>query len=174
MNIRAAMLAPNLFGNQFAGESWAAWRTLLAGFYGLPLDSTERKTWKLLTGRATAPTEPHDAPWLVVGRSRRRRLSAALLAVYGAAFKDYTDKLAPGEKATVMVLAADRRQARSVFRYIGGLLDGNPMLSRLIVKRDAESIELSNRTVIVVQYASCRGVRGYIVADASCDEVDRK
>lgn len=171
MNIRDAMLDPNLFGNQFAGESWAAWRTLLAGFYGLPLDSTERKTWKLLTGRSTAPKEPHDELWLVVGRRGGKSLSAALLAVYEAAFKDYTDKLAPGEKATVMVLAADRRQARSVFRYIGGLLDGNPMLSRLIVKRDAESIELSNRTVIEVHTASFRSVRGYTIAAAICDEI---
>ena len=30
-----------------------------------------------------------------------------------------------------MVLAADRRQARVVFRYIAGLLDGIPMLAAL-------------------------------------------
>ena len=33
-----AMVDPDLFGNQFGGESWAAWRALLAGFYGLPME----------------------------------------------------------------------------------------------------------------------------------------
>lgn len=33
------MTDPALFGKQFGGDSFAAWRTLLAGFYGLPMDA---------------------------------------------------------------------------------------------------------------------------------------
>lgn len=171
MNIRDVMQDPNLFGNQFSAGSWAAWRTLLAGFYGLPLEADERKVWQLITGRATAPKSAHDELWLVVGRRGGKSLAAALLAVYEAAFNDHTESLAPGERATVMVLAADRSQARSVFRYISGLLNENPMLRALIVREDKEQIELVNRTVIEVHTASFRSVRGYTIAAAICDEI---
>ena len=38
MNIVDAMTDPNLFGDIFGDDSHAAWRALLGGFYGLPLD----------------------------------------------------------------------------------------------------------------------------------------
>lgn len=50
-DIRAAMLDPNLFGASFGGESFAAWRALLAGFYGLSLTDDEAATFLALTGR---------------------------------------------------------------------------------------------------------------------------
>jgi hypothetical protein len=36
--------------------------------------------------------------------------------------------------ATVMIIAADRRQARAVMRYISGFLDGIPMLAAMVVR----------------------------------------
>ncbi|WFM71821.1 hypothetical protein [Halomonas sp. CKK8] len=171
MNIRQAMRDTNLFGQLFAGESWLAWRALLAGFYGLPLDAGEVEHWKTLTEREKAPTSAADELWLVVGRRGGKSQIAALLAVFEAAFHDYRDRLAPGEVATVMVLAADRKQARAVFRYVGGLLHSNAMLERLIVREDREAIELSNRTMIEVHTASFRAVRGYTVACCIADEI---
>lgn len=171
VTIRDAMTDPALFGNQFSGESFAAWRALLAGFYGLPLDGAELAHWQELTGRQEAPNAPHDEMYMVVGRRGGKTQNAAQLAVYEAAFNDYTDRLSPGEVATVMVLAADRKQARSAFRYISGLLHSNPMTERMIVREDKETIELSNRTAIEVHTASFRAVRGYTVACCIADEV---
>ena len=37
VTIRDAMTDPALFGGVFGGDSFAAWRALLAGFHGLPL-----------------------------------------------------------------------------------------------------------------------------------------
>ena len=54
----------------------------------------------------------------------RRRI--ALGAVFLAVFRDYSLVLAPGERGTVMCLAADRRQARTVLRYIRGFFDSVP------------------------------------------------
>src|SRR5690606_807251 len=71
----------------------------------------------------------------------------------------------------VMVIAADRKQARAVMRYVKGLLLENPMLSRLVVRESPESIELSNRCIIEIMTASHRGTRGYSVAAAILDEV---
>ncbi|WP_204353772.1 hypothetical protein [Salinisphaera orenii] len=165
------MADANLFGEQFGGDSWAAWRALLAGFYGLPLDKTEADTFKTLTGRQSAPQSAHDELWLAVGRRGGKSQCAALLAVYEAAFRDYRAQLAPGEVATVMVLAADRKQARSVMRYISGLVESNPMLRQMVAREDRESIELTNRTAIEVHTASFRTVRGYTLACCIADEV---
>jgi len=107
-----------------------------------PLSDAERPDFLSLTGCQSVPASAFDELWLVVGRRGGKSQSAALLAVYEAAFNDYTDRLSPGEVATVMVLAADRKQARSAFRYISGLLHSNPMLERMIVREDKEAIEL--------------------------------
>ncbi|MCU7807330.1 MAG: hypothetical protein KZQ73_05605 [Candidatus Thiodiazotropha sp. (ex Semelilucina semeliformis)] len=165
------MTDPALFGEMFAGESWSAWRALLYGFYGLPLSDTETERFKSITGRETLPQGLFEELWLVVGRRGGKSQTAALLAIYLAAFQDYKDRLSPGEIATVMVLAADRKQARSVFRYISGLIQANHMLRALVVREDRETIELSNRTVIEISTASFRSVRGYTLAAVICDEI---
>jgi len=169
--IRDAMTDPALFGGQFGGESWLGWRALLAGFYGLALDDAEAERFKRLTGRESVPQSAHDELWLVVGRRGGKSQCAALLAVYEAAFKSHADKLAPGEVATVAVLAADRKQARAVFRYVAGLLRSNPMTERMIAREDREAIELTNRAVIEITTASYRSARGYTFAAVIADEI---
>jgi hypothetical protein len=171
VTIRDLMTDPALFGEQFGGDSFKAWRTLLAGFYGLELAEDELPHWHELTGRQSAPEAAHDELWLAIGRRGGKSQAAALLAVFHACFMDYTDRLSPGEVATVLCLAADRKQARSVFRYITGLMNANPMLQRLIVRETTESIELSNRAVIEVGTASFRATRGYTFAAVIADEI---
>lgn len=168
--IRELMTDTQLFGGQFAGASWAAWRALLSGFYGLPMDRAESLLWCSLTGREE-PAQHAEELWLAIGRRGGKSQAAALLAVYEAAFRDHAPKLAPGEVATVLVLAADRKQARSVFRYIRGLMHHNPMLATMIAREDSESIELDNRAVIEVGTASFRSVRGYSIAAVIADEI---
>lgn len=170
VTIRETMTDAALFGDTFGGDSWTAWRALLAGFYGLPLDDDEGEHWHALTGRTEA-AQTHDELWLVVGRRGGKSQCAALLAVYEAAFRDHTDKLAPGEVATVAVLAADRKQARTIMRYISGLIESNPMLRRMVMREDREAIELSNRAVIEITTASYRATRGYSFACVICDEI---
>ena len=104
--------------------------------------------------------------WRVIGRRGGKSQIAALIAVYLAAFRDYSEVLAAGERGTLMVIAADRRQARTVLRYINGLLDSVPMLAKMVRKRTAESIELSNRISIEVHTANFRAVRGYTLIGA--------
>jgi len=167
MNIIEAMTDQKLFGSQFSGDTWSNWRALIAGFYGLDCDAS---TFQKLTNR-----EPLQSPanefYLVVGRRGGKSNISALMAVYEACFNDYTDKLAPGEIATVMVIAADRKQARSVMRYIRGLLEANPMLERMIVRDGQDVIELSNRCAIEIMTASHKSIRGYTVVAAICDEI---
>ncbi|MGQ7242943.1 hypothetical protein ACUN9V_05700 [Salinicola sp. V024] len=171
ITIRDAMTDPALFGNQFGGASFDAWRALLAGFYGLSLNDDELTHWSELTGRTEAPKAAHDELWIAAGRRGGKSQATALLAIYESVFQDYSGKLSPGEVAHVIVVAPDRGQAKSIMRYVSGMLHGNPMMESLIVREDRESIELSNRTTIEIGTASFRTTRGKTAACVIIDEI---
>ncbi len=169
VTIRDLMTDPALFGGQFGGDSFAAWRALLAGFYGLPLDDSDLETFLSLTGRDKAP-QAFSELWEVIGRRGGKTQIAALLSTYHAPFMDYRDKLSPGEVATVLLLAADRSQARSAMRYVRGLCE-HPMIQPMIRRETETSIEFTNRTAIEIATASFRSVRGYTLACVIADEI---
>lgn len=171
VTIRDAMTDPALFGDQFGGDSFAAWRALLAAFYGLELSDDERAILLGLTGRESLPESAFAELWLAIGRRGGKSQIAALIAVYEALFRDHRAKLSPGEVATVMAIAADRKQARSVMRYTSGLVNGNAMLRRAVIRESSEAIEFDNRAVIEVHTASHRAVRGYTLSAAILDEI---
>jgi hypothetical protein len=171
VTIRDLMTDPALFGDQFGGDSFAAWRALLAAFYGLELSDDERETVMALTGRAEVPSDAFAELWLAIGRRGGKSQVAALIAVYEALFKDHRAKLSPGEVATVMAIAADRKQARSVMRYVSGLVASNAMLARSKISETTEAIEFDNRAVIEVHTASFRSVRGYTLGAVIADEI---
>jgi hypothetical protein len=163
---------PQLFAPAFhPTASWGAWRSALRALFALPPSSEDLTRYRTHTGRETWPSSPAREAWLVVGRRGGKSRIAAVVAVFLACFRDYSRVLARGERGHVMVLAADRRQARVVFRYIAGLLDGVPMLAQMIERRRTEAIDLGNRITIEVHTASFRAVRGYTVCAAILDEV---
>ena len=94
----------------------------------------------------------------------------ALTAVYLAAFHDYRRYLAPGERASVLVIACNRQQSRVIMRFIKGLLTV-PMLARLVERETADSFDLDNSTTIEIHTASFRSTRGYSIVAALCDEI---
>ena len=65
----------------------------------------------------------------------------------------------------------NRAQARSIKRYISGLLRETPMLAPVIEEETAESIRLRNRICIEIHTASYRSTRGYTIVAALLDEV---
>jgi hypothetical protein len=172
MTILDAMTDPALFGRWFQGASWDAWRTFLCALFGLPFPTTtDVEIFGRHTGRTAAPPSPAREGWVIVGRRGGKSRIAALVAVYLAAFRTYSGVLAPGEVGTLAIIAADRRQARVVMRYIVAFLEGVPMLKALIVSRTKETIELGNRVVIEVHSASFRAVRGYTLIGVIADEI---
>ena len=98
----------------------------MAAVYALLMTAEEHAIYAKHTGRETPPTSPAREVWCIAGRRAGESRIAALLAVFVAAFRDSRDALAPGEKATVAVIAADRQQARVVFRYIVGMIETVP------------------------------------------------
>ncbi len=171
LTILDAMADPSLFDPWFQGQSWAAWKAFLAALFGLPINKAALEIYRQHTRCTSVPGLPAREAWLVVGRRGGKSLIAALVSVFLACFRDYRKILAPGERGTVMVIAADRRQARVVFRYIAGFLDTVPMLTRMVESRTKETINLTNRVTIEVHTANFRAVRGYTVVAAICDEI---
>jgi hypothetical protein len=126
MNILDALDDPKVFGGFFRAGTWDAWRVFMAALFGLPMTDDQLATYRRFTGRTTPPTAPLHEAWLVCGRRGGKSFVLATIAVYLAAFKDWRQYLAPGEVGVIMIIAADRRQARVIMRYCTGLLKGVP------------------------------------------------
>jgi Terminase large subunit, T4likevirus-type, N-terminal len=169
-SILDAISDQRLFGQGFRDLStWRAWLVFLAGLFALPMSEAEAGVWRECTGRSAPPQKPFTESWLICGRRSGKSFVMALIAVFLACFRDYRPFLAVGEKATVMVIAADKKQARVVIRFIRGLLSA-PVLAKRVVNDVADAIELQGDVVLEVITAS-HAVRGYSVAAALVDEL---
>ena len=117
------------------------------------------------------PSTAFSEAALIVGRRGGKSRTLATIAVYLACIRDYAPYLAPGEKATIAVIAADRDQARAIFHFVSGLLKAVPLLRKMVVSANRQRIELSNRVAIEIGTASFRTTRGYTFAAVLADEV---
>jgi hypothetical protein len=160
-----------VFAGALQRGDWANWFVFLAALFGLTLPEGGDPVFQQCTGRTTPSTEPFSEAWLICGRRAGKSFILALIAVFLACFKDWRPALAIGERATVMILAADRKQARVIMRYVNGLLHSVPMFAQLIDSQTKEAIELRNRVTIEIHTASYTKVRGYTVVAALCDEI---
>ena len=171
MNIIEALDDPTLFARHFRGGSWGPWRAFLTALFGLPMDDAALALYRAHTGRSEPPEGISKEAALIIGRRGGKSRVLALIATFLATFRDYEPYLAPGEVATVAVLAADRKQARSIFRFTVGLLKAVDMLADMIEDETADTITLNNRVVIEIATASFRVTRGYSFAAILADEI---
>jgi hypothetical protein len=162
---------PELFQPWFRRpESWVAWFAFLMAVFGLPMTNADLEIFRECTGLSEPPIGGVREAWLVVGRRGGKSLMLALIAVFFATMKDWSPYLAPGERGTIQIIAADRRQARVIFRYVAALLRNVPMLAQLIERETAEQLDLNNGVTIEIVTASFRTTRGYTLIAALCDE----
>jgi hypothetical protein len=171
MNILQAIDDEKVFAPFFRGDTWNAWRVFLSALFALPLSSEQLEIYQRHSGRSAPPAQPLHEAWLVCGRRSGKSFILACIAVFLAAFKDWRPFLGPGERGTIMVVCADRRQARVIMRYCLGLLRSVPMLAQLIESETRESVSLRNRVVIEVHTASFRSTRGYAICCGLLDEL---
>ena len=162
-------LMTRVLGSTFAGDTWSTWRAVLKAASALDLTPDERGVVETLTGRTTLPASPVRELWLLLGRRSGKSIIAALLAVWATCCCSYA--LAPGEVGVFMVIAADRKQARVIKRYVAGLLRAHRSLEVLIARETTESITLTNGAVIEIHTCSFKSLRGYTVIGAACDEI---
>lgn len=171
MNILTAMDDPAIFAPWFKRGEWGAWRAFLSALFGLAMTADQLELYRRCTGHDGTPEVAASEGWLVCGRRAGKSFIMALVAVFLACFRDYRPFLAPGERATILVIATDRRQARTIIRYVRAMLTGIPMLARTIERETAETFDLANSVSIEVATASYRKTRGYTIAAALCDEL---
>jgi hypothetical protein len=171
VNILHALDDPKVFGPHFKGDSWSAWRTFLAALFALPMTPEQLALYQRHTGRTAPPEQPSHESWLICGRRSGKSFVLAVTSVFLSAFRDWRPFLGPGERGTIMIIAADRKQARTIMRYIIGLLRSVPMLAQLIESETRESVSLRNRVVIEVHTASFRSTRGYAIIAGLLDEL---
>lgn len=139
--------------------------------FGLPLGAEELATYRACTGRETLPAGEVFEAWLCCGRRAGKSFILALVAVFLATMRDWSPYLAPGERGTICIVSADRRQSRTIFRFISALL--NETILRELVEREVPAdgiIDLTNGISIEIQTASFRTSRGYTLIAALCDE----
>jgi hypothetical protein len=161
---------PDIFGPWFKDrDSWRAWFVFLKVIFGLPLDEAEIEVFVACTGRDVPAVLGYLFATLVIGRRGGKSLIMALIAAFLACFVDWTPYLVSGERATIVIVAADRRQAGVIFKYLRGMI-GIPLLDGMIERETLDTIELNNSVTIEIQTASWRTIRGRTVAVALCDE----
>ena len=163
---------PAGLGPFFRGDTWTAWRAFLAALFALPMGDDALALYRAHTGRQEPPAAVFTEAALVCGRRGGKSRVLALIAVYLATMRDFAPLLAPGEVATVAILASDRKQARSIFRFVLGMLDAVPSMRATMGRATDEVIPLPDRRVqIEIATASFRATRGYSYAAVLCDEI---
>jgi hypothetical protein len=161
---------PDFFADWFKDEkSWRTWFAFLRVLFALPLDAEDLKIFQECTGQSAPNPSGYFEVSLLCGRRSGKSLILALIATYLACFKDYRQHLVKNERATIMVLASDKKQAQSIFRYLKGFLSV-PLLAGLIERETAEVLELTNGVSLEVTTASFKTLRGRTVAAALADE----
>ncbi len=171
-SIIAAMDHPEIWQRWFADrQTWRVWRIFLKAIFGLGLAPDELAVFRKHTGRKRAPREAADEVWLVCGRKAGKSFILALCACYLACFRDWRRQLSPGERGTIMVVAADKRQARIIFNYCRALITEVPVLAALVERDNAGVLDLKNQVTIEVHAASVRGPRGYTLVGGAIDEL---
>jgi hypothetical protein len=172
MTLLEAMADANLFAPWFRNPAtWSAWRAFIAALFALPMTPQQLAIYQHCTGRTAPPAVPATEGWLNCGRRSGKSFILAICAVYLAAFHDYRRYLAPGERATVLILATNAKQARVIFRYVRALLTHIPMLTKLIERETADSFDLTTAITIEVHPVSMRTTRGYTIACVCADEI---
>ena len=170
ININQAIRDPVLLGAALGPvHPWLNWCAVLKATFGLELNDDEAKAFASVAGSRSPPTKRVRELWAVIGRRGGKSRIAAALAVFLAAFTKH--KLSVGEIGMVLVLAASRDQAQTVFSYIKGFLEASPILRKEIAGQTAHEITLRNGVVVAVHSNSFRTVRGRTLIAAIFDEV---
>lgn len=154
-----------------AGADWKAWRAFLAALYGLPMDEQELAIYRRCTGRQEPSRRAAKEAWVIVGRRGRKSAIAALIGVYSAAFRDYKQYLAPGERAVVPILAKTKAEAKQIHAYAKAILSTGALSSLLQGVPTAESIELTTGVDLEIRAATVTAGRSRTVVAALLDEL---
>lgn len=172
ISIDRAMLDPNLLGAALGdANSWSTWLAVLKAAFGVELTPAELAMCAEVTGGRAPPAARVRELWAILGRRSGKSRIAAAIASYIAVFIDHSASLAAGEVGTILVLAASKTQAQSVFGYIRAFFESSPILRQLVVSETTDELRLAGDISIAVHTNNYRTVRGRTLLACIFDEV---
>lgn len=173
LSLLDAIADDELFAPWFAKDpaGWTAWFSFLKALFGLPMSGEQARIFRECTGRTELQTAVAREAFLICGRRSGKSFILALVSTFLACFHNYKQYLAPGERAVVLILAADRKQSRVILRFVSALLKNIPALAKLIEREWAEGFDLRNSVSIEIATSSFRSTRGYTLAAICADEL---
>jgi len=133
---------------------------MLLAALGERLNATELAIYREVTKRQESPSDPVAEFWFLVSRRAGKTLSIACLAAYLSACVDHRKVLAPGERGTVLILAASMAQGHPALNILKDIFTNIPAFAALVDRITADTISLKNRIDISIRPASWRTVRG--------------
>jgi len=172
MNIVDAIHSEKLFKPVFRNiKTWSSWLVLLKALFALQMDAKDLALYRECTNRKNPTQQPLKELWAIVGRRGGKSFIMSVIAVFLALFHNFRKYLAVGERGTIQIIAADRAQARVIFRYISAVLNSTEVFAQYVLNETKERIELSTGIDIEVMTCSFRTIRGRTVVCAICDEI---
>jgi hypothetical protein len=151
-------------------ETWAAWFTFLRVLFGDKLSAADLELFHRCTGRTDVPGDGFREAYLICGRRSGKSRMLAMIAVFIAVFRDWSPYLSPGERGTVMILSADRKQSRAIFNYAAAFLKALDVDTVEVERETMDALELGNGISIEIGTANFRTVRGYTIVAGLLDE----
>jgi hypothetical protein len=169
IDIISTVLSKKAFAKFFPHpETWAAWFVFHRALYGLEMGQGDLAVHTQCTGRSKPRPGGHDEAFAICGRRSGKSKTAALICCFEALFGGWEDRVGPGEKFWLFVIATDRAQAGVIFAYIRAMLSSFP---DCVIRETADELWLANGACIGVKTASYRALRGFSVAFACLDEM---
>jgi hypothetical protein len=169
---RQALGDDQLLGRALPGPSWDAWKVVFLAVMGERLTARERPTWVELTGgREVEPGVMAAESFIIAGRRSGKTQCVAAVATYLAALCDYSDKLAAGERAVLLILSPTTWQSLRAFNLIRGIFAQAPALAGLIESETADALRLRNGVDVECRPSSFRTIRGATACGVICDEL---
>jgi hypothetical protein len=158
---------PQLGGKLMPGPTWSAWRTLGRAIYALPPRDGDREVLAKHAAREW-PSVPIREVWIICGRRSGKTVFGSALQCYQVVFPRYESSL--GERAYVAHVSPTRQQSGNARGYSSGLFRESSVLASMVTRETLETIELSNRTGLLILAADYRSLRGFSLLGAVVDE----
>jgi hypothetical protein len=160
ISFAAAIRDINLLGAPFQAPSFWTWHAVAKMISGEALDDREAALFRECTGRTELPKGPVNNLTLLGGRRTGKDRFMSATAIYRAALAaKWQEIMSAGEMATVILLGADKKQARILRRYCQGLLEA-PMIRALVSRDTDDVIEFRNGASLEITTNDASLVRG--------------
>jgi hypothetical protein len=169
-NIVAAMSDTRLFGGMYEGPTWDGWKVVLKAAFGLPMTAEEIASFKIVAGDRDPSGRRCKELVLAIGRRGGKDAISALICAHAAMCFRSDGRVRAGERPLILLLAADRSQARNLLRYVRALFEVPP-LKAMIQRETQDGFELANGIDVFVGTADWRTIRGRTILLAVLNEL---